>query len=432
MSFVITRLAARCAAGSALSCALIGAAAAQPNTAQTLSAAAWPAAPTLSQAVEAAWQRATQATEAEGQTQRAVAERAAASSPWAAPPALELSHRDDRWQTSAGRRETEAGLAWPLWLPGQRKARGAAVDIEIELAQAAVQAGRLHFAGLVREAAWGIAAHRAEADLADVQVRALQEIADDVRRRVSAGDLAHADVLAAHSEVLAAQSAQLATRQRLNSSHAQWTTLTGMTQVPDLAPATVPPGAAAADSLSAARLAVEAHADARVAALTVERARKRLDVVSTARRDPPELLLRIRRDVPGRGESAQNSIGVGVRIPLGTEGRNQPLQAAALSELDVAQTMQQRTEERLAADAAIAQAAVHTAEQQLETDRQRLALLRERATLVDRSFKAGETPLPELLRALAAAAQAQTSFVRQQVAWGLARARLQQAFGIHP
>lgn len=346
------------------------------------------------------------------------------------PPAVEFSYRDDRWQTSAGRREAEAGLAWPLWLPGQRNARGAVVDADVELSQAAVQAGRLHFAGLVREAAWGIAAQKAESDLADAQVRSLQEISNDVRRRVKAGDLAHADGLAAQSEALAAQSAQMAARQRLSASLSQWTTLTGIALAPDLTSVPVSDGAAV--SPGGAHFAVETHPDARVAALTVERARKRLDVVAATRRDPPELLLRIRQDTPGRGESAQNSIGVGVRIPLGTASRNQPLQAAALSELDVALTTKQRTEERLAADAAMAQAAVHTAEQQLEAERQRSALLRERATLIDRSFKAGETPLPELLRALAAATQADTSFARQQVALGLARARLQQSLGILP
>ena len=184
MRFVISGLAVRCAAGCALSCVLVGAAVAQSNPAPSLSATASPVAPTLAQAVEAAWQRATQAREAEGQTQRATAERVAISSLWAAPPAVEFSYRDDRWQTSAGRREAEAGLAWPLWLPGQRNARGAAVDADLELTQAAVQAGRLHFAGLVREAAWGIAAHKAESDLADAQVRSLQEISNDVRRRV--------------------------------------------------------------------------------------------------------------------------------------------------------------------------------------------------------------------------------------------------------
>lgn len=417
MIFVISGLAVRCAAGCALSCALVGAAFAQSNTVPLLSATASPVVPTLAQAVEAAWQRATQAREAEGQTQRAGAERVAISSPWAASPALEFSYRDDRWQTSAGRREAEAGLAWPLWLPGQRNARGAAVDADVELSQAAVQAGRLHFAGLVREAAWGIAAQKAESDLADAQVRSLQEISNDVRRRVKAGDLAHADALAAQSEALAAQSAQLAARQRLSASQSQWMTLTGIALAPDLT--SVPVSEGTAVSPGGAHFAVETHPDARVAALTVERARKRLDVVAATRRDPPELLLRIRQDTPGRGESAQNSIGVGVRIPLGTASRNQPLQAAALSELDVALTTKQRTEERLAADAAMAQAAVHAAEQQLEAERQRSALLRERATLIDRSFKAGETPLPELLRALAAATQADTSFARQQVALGV-------------
>ena len=430
MRFVISRLAVRCAAGCALSCVLGGAAVAQSNTAPSLSATASPVAPTLAQAVESAWQRTTQAREAEGQTQRAAAERVAISSLWAAPPALEFSYRDDRWQTSAGRREAEAGLAWPLWLPGQRNARGAAVAADAELSQAAVQAGRLHFAGLVREAAWGIAAQKAGSDLADAQVRSLHEISDDVRRRVKSGDLAHADALAAQSEALAAQSAQLAARQRLSASQSQWMTLTGIALAPDLTSVPVSDGAAV--SPGGAHFAVETHPDARVAALTVERARKRLDVVAATRRDPPELLLRIRQDIPGRGESAQNSIGVGLRIPLGTASRNQPLQAAALSELDVALTTKQRTEERLAADAAMAQAAVHTAEQQLEAERQRSALLRERASLIDRSFKAGETPLPELLRALAAATQADTSFARQQVALGLALARLQQSLGILP
>ena len=430
MRFVISGFAVRCATGCALSCALVGAAVAQSNTAPSLSATASPVAPTLAQAVDAAWQRATQAREAEGQMQRVAADRVAITSLWAAPPALEFSYRDDRWQTSAGRREAEAGLAWPLWLPGQRNARGAAVDADVELSQAAVQAGRLHFAGLVREAAWGIAAQKAEVDLADAQVRSLQEISDDVRRRVKAGDLAHADALAAQSEALAAQSAQMAARQRLSASLSQWTTLTGIALAPDLTAAPVVDGAGV--SPGGAHFTVETHPDARVAALTVERARKRLDVVAVTRRDPPELLLRIRQDMPGRGESAQNSIGVGVRIPLGTASRNQPLQAAALSELDVALTTKQRTEERLAADAAMAQSAVHTAEQQLEAERQRSALLRERATLIDRSFKAGETPLPELLRALAAATQADTSFARQQVALGLARARFQQSHGILP
>lgn len=424
MNFSLSGLVARIATGSALSCALVGASVAQSVPIPPRSEAS-ATVPTLGQAAESAWQRAIQAREADGQTRRAQAERAAVSSLWAAPPSLELSHRDDRWQTSAGRRESEAGLAWPLWLPGQRSARGAAVDADMALAQVAIEAGRLHYAGLVREAAWAIAAQHAEVELANAQVRYLQGIADDVGRRVKAGDLAHADALAANAETLAANALLLAARQRLAASQSQWTLLTGMDVIPEVA------SSIAAAPQNPAFL-VEAHPDARLARLTVERARKRLDVVTTSRRDPPELLLRLRQDVPGRGESAQNSIGIGVRIPLGTEGRNQPLEAAALSEIDLAETRAQRTQERLAAEAGQAQTALQAAVQQLDAERQRAALLRERADLIDRSFKAGETPLPELLRAVSAAAQADAGLARQQTALGLARARHEQAFGNLP
>lgn len=431
MRFYIPTLVARIATGTALSCALIGASLAQAPPASPAIAAST-GEPTLAQAAESAWQRATQAREADAQRRRAQADHTAASSLWPAPPALELSHRDDRWQTSAGRRETEAGLAWPLWLAGQRSARGAVVDADLALAHTAVEAGRLHFAGLVREAAWGVAAQRAELDLAETQSRYMKGIADDVDRRVKAGDLAHADALAANAEMLAAHSELLATRQRLAAGLAQWTLLTGLEAVPDTGKATESPMATSAASQSPPLFEADAHPDARLAQLTVDLAHKRLHVVTTSRRDPPELMLRLRQDVSGQGETAQNSIGIGIRIPMGTDGRNQPLQAAALSELDVAQSKAQRTRERLVAQAALAQASVHTAQQQLETERSRASLLRERAALIDRSFKAGETPLPELLRAVSAATQAQAGLARHQAALGLARAQLQQALGILP
>lgn len=62
----------------------------------------------------------------------------------------------------------------------------------------------------------------------------------------------------------------------------------------------------------------------------------------------------------------------------------------------------------------------------------RAALMRERAQLIAKSFQAGESPLPELLRALGAAAQADTASARQQAAVQLARDRLQQALGQLP
>lgn len=387
--------------------------------------AAWAQPPlTLGQVVEAAWQRSTQAKEVEGQMQQSAAQRSTIASPWAAPPALEWSYRDERWHTSAAGQETELGVLWPLWRPGQRQARSAALQVDVALSQATLQAGRLSVAALVREAAWSIAAQKAEIALLQAQVQSLQDLAKDVRRRITAGDLAPAEALLAQVEVLAAQATLWDAHQRLYTSETQWAQLTGSRPIPELAPEPVAP--------HTDRLALDTHPEAVMAALAVERARKRLDVLTLTPSDPPELVVRLRQEKAARGASAQHSLGIGLRIALGTDSRNQPLQAVALSELEIALNAQQRTEERLIAQAALALAQLKTAQQQVQIQAQRSTLLREHAALIEQSFKAGQTPLPQWMRSLAAGVQADTSLVRQQAALGLAHARLQQSLGILP
>lgn len=378
---------------------------------------------TLRAALDAAWQRAVTARESDGQRRRAAADRAAAGSFWAAPPSLELSHRDDRLQSNAGRRETEIGVAVPLWLPGQRAARSGTADAAAAQALAAEQVARLRLAGELREAAWQLAALQAEAAQADTQARSLGQLGNDVERRVRAGDLARADALAAQAEQLAASALQSDVRQRLQAARARWTLLTGLTAAPELTAAPVIDGALAAAA---------PHPELQLASQSTELARKRVELMRHSRRDAPELTVGLRQDVPGRAEASQGSLVVGLRLPFGTDDRNRPLEAAALAELDVAETHEQRLRERLDSDIAAARDAHRSAEAQLEAESARARLLRERATLIDKSFRAGETPLPDLLRALAAATQADSAVARQTAALGLTRARLQQTLGLLP
>ena len=377
---------------------------------------------TLRAALDAAWQRSVSARETDGQRRRADADRATAGSFWAAPPSLELSHRDDRLQSNAGRRETEVGVAVPLWLPGQRAARAGTADAAAAQAQAAAQVARMRLAGELREAAWHFAALQAEAAQADAQDRALKQLADDVERRVRAGDLARADALAAQAEQLAASVLLSDVRQRMQAARARWTLLTGLTAAPNLSPATVAYGAPAA----------AVHPELQLASQSTELARKRVELMRHTRRDAPELTVGVRQDVPGRAEASRGSLIVGLRLPFGTDDRNRPLEAAALAELDVAETHEQRLRERLDSDIAAARGAQQSAVTQLDAETARARLLRERATLIDKSFRAGETPLPDLLRAFAAAAQADSAVARQTTALGLARARLQQTLGLLP
>ena len=420
-----------------VSCALAGLAFwgnVMPATAQTIAfPLATPAssssagAPSLAQAVDAAWQRAVQASEATAQTRRAAAERVAASSFSALPPALEINHLNDRAQSNAGRRETEVGVAWPLWLPGQRDARLAVAEAEIGLADIGIEAARLRVAGQVRDLAWRASAAEAEVQALGAEKRYVQGIAEDVQRRVGAGDLARSDALAAQGESLEAEALQSDALQRLQALRLQWQTLTGLGSLPVLLlPADVDASTEAAIS------SVAGHPERRLANQAVERARRRFDVVTRFRRDAPELSVKYREEIPGLGQGTQRGMGVGLRIPFGTDGRNAPLQAAAAGELEVAQANERRLDAQLEADLRTTRSALVRAAQQLETARTRAGLLRERAQLIEQSFKAGETPLPELLRAVNAAARADASLVRQRAALGLAHAQLQQALGVLP
>lgn len=378
---------------------------------------------TLRAALDAAWQRAVAARESEGQRKRAEAGQTAASSYWAAPPSLELAVRNDRLMTDVGEREITVGVAWPLLLPGQRTARSKVADGEVMLADDSLAAAQLRVAGEVREAAWSLAEQYAEVVLAEATVRTLEAIADDVDRRVRAGDLARVDALAARAEWLNATAQRSEVQQRWLAARSRWTTLTGLDALP--AVAVEPAGPAPADPLAA-------HPNLRLAQASTEQARRKLDLLRTSRRDAPELTMGVRQDTPSRGESTNYSLLVGLRVPFGPADRNQPLEAAALAELDTAETLQARTRDRLSADIALARERAQQTERQLEAERERAALLRERAQLIDKSFRAGETPLPDLLRALAAAAQADSAVARQNAALGLAQARLQQTLGLLP
>ena len=377
----------------------------------------------LRDALDAAWQRAVAARESDGQRRRSEADRAVAANFWAAPPSIEISQRTDRLQGNAGKRETEIGVAVPLWLPGQRAARSGTAHAAAAQALAAEQVARWRLAGELRETTWQMAALQAEAAEADTQADALKQLADDVERRVRAGDMARADALAAQAEQLAAAALQSGARQRLQAARGRWTLLTGLSAAPELI------ATAAVDEATAT---TAPHPELQLASQTTELARKRVELLRLSRRDAPELTVGARKDTPGRAEASQGSLVVGLRLPFGTDDRNRPLEAAALAELDVAETQELRLRERLDSDIATARDAQRSAQAQLDAETARSALLRERAALIDKSFRAGESPLPDLLRALAAAAQADSAVARQTAARGLARAHLQQALGLLP
>lgn len=374
--------------------------------------------PALTRAFDSAWKISPESVQAEGLMLRAEAERDVAGSLLAGSPALELDHREARPSGGGTARESEAALVLPLWMPGQKRVRGAAADADAAFAEASLHAARLRVAGEVREAAWQLLAAEAEETAARSHLDGLRELAADVDRRVAAGDLARSDAMAATGEMLAARAAQQEAKSRVEAARARWTLLTSLPTI--------------ADANELEREPSGEHPAWVQARGATERAQRQLDYVKASRREPPELSLRARRDTPEANLPAVNGIGVGLRIPFGSVVRNAPRDAEAVAALDNARAEERRAAARIDSDQRFARQSLDTAKQRLEALQSRSGLLRERATLIDRSYRAGETALPELLRARDAAAQAQSAASRQLAETGLARARLLQALGILP
>lgn len=376
---------------------------------------------TLAGAVDAAWARAVEAAESSGQARRADAAWRAAQAPWAGAPSVEIGQRLDP-NTEANGRETNVAVTVPLWLPGQRAARLGAASAQQESAQAEAAAARLKVAAQVREAQGHYHLHQAELAAAVVQLRTMADLARDVERREAAGDLARTDSLAASAEQLAAQATVSTARQRVDAALSKWRALTGLGQVAMPEPAPSQPATSLPDI----------HPQLAAAALAVQAAQRRVEAVRAARRDPPEVTLGARHEVPAGGGPGSRGIGVSLRVPFATEGRNQPLVADALSELELARAREHRLRATLTSELETAHADLAAARRSVAEEATRARLLRERHGLLERSYRAGNTSLPDLLRALAAATQAEGELQRKKAAREVASARVQQALGLLP
>lgn len=418
-------------ASSALSCAAYAQAPSSPPTGPGSAEPAPPrgvpsaSRPTLALALEGAWARSLASAEATGRQRQAEAERRVARTWLAGAPTLEVLQREGRGAGAEGTRETEIGIALPLWRFGQRDRNTQTAQAESDWALAAEQAARLRLAGEVRELASRLQLAEVDVQSARLQRGSLEALSADVLRRVTAGDLAPADAMAARADLFAALAAEREAEQNLVAQRSAWLLLTGTTSEPALASASDAPD-------PAADVALDQHAEALLAEAAVQRARQRVAQVQAQRAAAPELGIGLRQERPGLGQPHQNSVAVALRLPFGSEPHNQPRLAAALAEEDVALMARQQLRLRLAAELDLAKAQLAAASARADTERERATLLRDRASLLKQSFNAGETSLPDLLRALAAAAQAEAAAARQQVAVVQARGRLHQALGQLP
>ena len=375
---------------------------------------------TLKHAVDSAWQRVPDARTIEARQLEAAASRAGAASWLATPPTLGLSQRRDESGSGRAQRESEMSVSSSFWLPGQKSARETLAARTTIEASAHLLATRLAVAGLVRNRMWEAASAQVTLDEKQDHLHHLEGLADEVGRRVKAGDLARSDGLLADQEVLAARIEVGKARTAAAEALARFQVLTGLPELPALEPEPLREAEAPANTRLAAAQASE------------QRARADLRLLEANRSAPPTIALSVRREDERGLREPTRSLGVALQIPFGSAARNRSVEAEAQTAIATAAAEAAEAQAASAADLAVARARLANAGTALNDAIARAKALHEHTALFENAFRQGERGLADLLRSRALTHEADVAVAQQQVAVGHAHAQLNQALGILP
>lgn len=379
------------------------------------------AAQTLHDAVEGAWMLNPRIQALAAQRKAFVARREAAGALFPAPPAVTLSNATDQLIEDKRQRVMEGELSTPLWLPGEGTATERVADAELVRIDAQLALTRLSVAGEVRGAIYRYALAASEAEIAQRRVGNARALEADVARRVRAGDVALLELDLARSELFAAQANAREQQAQLATARIALLSLTGLKAPPETFA-----------EPSAQRSDITRHPRLQSAEQSMEVARTTLRLVNIATRDSPEIGVFAGRNRDIRGTEYDMTVGLRLRIPFAAESRNAPRRTAVEAELTAAQAEYAAAEREIRVEVATAEQALAAAEAQTPLIEQRLQAVRASATRLQRSYKAGEIGLIEVLRARVAVFEAELAQTQNRLAVVRGRARVNQALGMAP
>ncbi len=406
---------------------------------------------TLGSALAQAWSRHPQATALTAREAQALAGVDVAAGLTPSPPSLSLSNENDRLQANGGKNAWELELAVPLWLPGQRAAHARASSSAVAEVEAKRAALRLQLAGELREAWWALAATRQAVDLAERRQAAARALEADVTRRFKAGELARVDANLAQNERLASEAEGLEAHAALRQAEQNYRLLTGETAPAELreerlalpvaaagtdrqANTELPPPSqrGAPDNQGQGPSTLPLHPQLAAAQAAAQAAQARLQVAQQTRRNAPELAVKWVRDRSDFQAPYANAVGIKLTVPLSSGAHVRQETAGAQADAAQADAELALTQQRLSLGAARARFDVDVARQQMEKAQTRQALTADTRSLAEKSFALGESDLSTLLRARAAALEADAVFNRQQTAGFAGVSRLNQSLGVLP
>ncbi|CAN1560552.1 TolC Outer membrane protein [Burkholderiaceae bacterium] len=393
--------------------------------AQGTSAAALSGSVSLKNVFDTAWQRQPEAHALQSRRDAAQAQAKAALMLSPEPPSLDISQRSDQMTGNNGSRETEVGIAIPIWLPGQRTASADLAQAEISLVERKLLASQLRLAASVRDAWWGWLRARIDAELASEQLANSQRLAADVAKRTSAGDLAKSDRHQAEGALAAAQAHAAQAQAASAAALAQVMSLTGRTAQADL---TVN---AAAEPTPSSVISV-GHPLLAELEDRITMAERTAQLISTQKRSNPELTVATTRGRGAFGDRYGQTVLIGIRVPFGSGPRYDARIATAQAEAIEVQSKLILERDQIQADQRGAASRLEAVKTQLVAAQRRAMLANESRGFFDKSFRLGETDLPTRLRIEAEAAEAARQAARSRIDLASAISALRQSLGLLP
>ena len=384
--------------------------------------------PSLRQALDAAWQFSSQSRSEANRRGELAAKEKAASSWISGEPVAGIAHRTDLLTRNEGFREYEAEIEVPLWNRGVRAAAQADVSAQRLGFEGQFALARLKLAGELRAIVASTATAQVERDLNQRKLQDANALAQDVSRRVRAGENARVDALQAQVAVQQAQTALALADGQLNRLQTQWRGLTGLPTASPLEETLS--NLASNDALPAP--APPDHPALRQAQAHVRAAQAKAALADADRRDPMTVGVGVSRERAAFNSASETKLRIALRIPLGGDNRNAPRHAAARAELDAAQAEADAVARQVPADIAAATAELRAARTAQTAASERNRLSTEVQTLITKSWRLGESDLPARLRADNEQFEARLSLARATVEVQRAIANLNQALGYLP
>jgi cobalt-zinc-cadmium efflux system outer membrane protein len=375
----------------------------------------------LRDAVEAAWMRQPLAQARAARAEEFAAKRDAAQALFPEPPSLVVGNRDDRLHRDQGARELSAGIALPLWLPGEQGRQGAIVSAESDQYGAALAAAKLKLAGEVRDAYWQARLTENELALARRKVVEASLLAGDVERRLKAGDLARVDLNQAQAAERLARAALAEAEIKIFRARQGFSVLTGLSTLPG-----------GEEPLVTQAVSLDDHPLLAPLQRAVATTQAKLNLATQSLRNNPELELGLRRERGLFDEPYAHSLEVRFRMPFATDARNKPRIAAANGEMIEAHAAYSLERAKVAFEIKAAQRDLEQARAIVQLTQARFALAADTQRLLAKAFALGELDLISRLRAENERFEAELNFTRAALEVSRAVSRLNQVKGQLP